>query len=169
MFWIAGNGLSPTTNKYCDFLQLSCVELWTKNATCNVQNYTYTKECAGVWHFDTSPRISDTQQNVQECVIFNISSNIFHNFKDTHHYIVSLWEFCMCSIIRYWRHTTFATSRRKTIWALKQNNRKMLLRVKYLLIWYPIIRSSVFFVIFLTDKLTKTNRDENITSAVWRR
>ena len=37
----------------------------------------------------------------------------------------------------------------------------------HLVSYNPFIR--FFFVILLTDKLTKTNRDENITSAVRRR
>ena len=36
--------------------------------------------------------IKDTQQNVQECIVFNISSKISHNFQSIYHNIVNLWK-----------------------------------------------------------------------------
>ena len=34
-----------------------------------------------------------TQQNAQECVIFNTFLDISHNFQGMRHYFVNVWEF----------------------------------------------------------------------------
>ena len=88
-FWFAGNGLTLTTNKYCDF---------NTTLTCSVMDE--------VMQFAMSD-IKDKQQNVQECVIFNTSLKIFNNFQGIRHCIVNVWEFGMCSIIRFWHQAKF--------------------------------------------------------------
>ena len=60
--------------------------------------------------------------------------NVSNKIQDSHHYIVNIWTFCVCSIIRYCDHAKFAISRRITIWALKHNGRKMWLKVQYLVL-----------------------------------
>ena len=49
---------------------------------------------------------------------FSTWLQISHNFQDIHHYILNMWEFCVCSIIQVSRR--IATGRRITIWAIKQ-------------------------------------------------
>ena len=61
----------------------------------------------------------------------NTSPKISHSFQCILHYMVNLWDFCACSIIRYWHHVKFATGRRIKIWALKQNGRKVWLKLQY--------------------------------------
>ena len=71
---------------------------------------------------------------------FNSSTKLFHNFQGIYHYIVNLWTFCVYSIIRYWHHAKFVTRCRITIWALKQNGRKVCV------ISSPVILSKIRFI-----------------------
>ena len=68
---------------------------------------------------------------------FNISPITSHNFHGIHHYIVDLWTSCVYSIFRYWHHAKFATGYRiTTMWAPKQNGRKVWLKEQHLAIWH---------------------------------
>ena len=70
-------------------------------------------------------------RNVSFC---NTSHKISQNIQGTCNYIVNLWIFSVCSMIRYWHCVIFATNRQITIRALKQNGTNM----HYLVIWYPV-------------------------------
>ena len=115
-FRCAGNGLAPTTNKYCDF---------SATLTCSVKNYNL--QCPKLKIHKKCIRVS----------FFNISPIISHNFHGIHHYIVDLWTSCVYSIFRYWHHAKFATGYRiTTMWAPKQNGRKVWLKEQHLAIWH---------------------------------
>ena len=49
----------------------------------------------------------------------NTSPKISHSVQVVHNRIVNLWEFCVCSIIRYCHHAKFATDCRITILSAK--------------------------------------------------
>ena len=113
------SGHQPQT-RVTTLIQPPYVVLWTKNAI---------RKCS---------KLKINQYNLQKCVIFTISPKIPHSFLGIHHCIVNLWEFCLCSIIRYWQHAKFATGCPIIIWALKQNDRDVWLVLLYLVMWYPI-------------------------------
>ena len=103
-FWLAGNGLVPTTNKWCDL-----------NATpkCSVMdekyNLKYPKLKIHIW--------------IYRNVSFLKITKFFYNFQGIHHYASNLWQLCVYLIIRYWHHAKFATGR-ITICVRKQNSNK---------------------------------------------
>ena len=84
--WFEGNGLAPTSNKYCDLnvtptrgvMDDKCDLQYVK---LKIHNRIY----SNVSFSNTSPKIS-------------------HFFQGIRHYIVNLLECCVCSIIRYWHH-----------------------------------------------------------------
>ena len=57
--------------------------------------------------------------------LLSLHPKFFNNFQDIHHCIVNLRNVCLCTIIRMWYHAKSAISRWITIWALKQNGRKV--------------------------------------------
>ena len=76
-FWFAGNGLPPTTNKYCDFKsKLRCSAMDEK------------------WNFQC-PKLNIYKMIFRNVSFFNTSPKISHNFQDIHHYIINLWKFCV--------------------------------------------------------------------------
>ena len=82
--WFAGNGLAPSTNKYYDF---------DATLTCSGMDKKCSLHC---------PKLKIHNRMYRNGpFIFKIS----YSFHSVHHYIVNLWEFCLCSIIPYWHHT----------------------------------------------------------------
>ena len=71
-------------------------------------------------------------------------SKISHDFQGIDHYIVNLWEYHVCSIVRNWYHTKFTSDRRITSWALIQNGETVWVKMQYLGIWYPVIKMASF-------------------------
>ena len=65
----------------------------------------------------------------------NTSHKISQNFQGIHHYTVSIQN-GVYSTIRYWYHEQLETGSRIAIWAIKQNGRKVWLKVLYLFIYY---------------------------------
>ena len=118
-FRCAGNGLAPTTNKYCDL---------NATLTCSVMDEKYNFQY---------PKLKTHNRMYRSLSFFNNSPKISHNFHGIHHYIVNLWTFCVYSIIRYWQHAKFATGCRITMWAPKQNGRKVWLKEQHLVVWHP--------------------------------
>ena len=53
----------------------------------------------------------DYDQIQYQVIFFNTSPKISHNLQGIHRHIVNQREFCMCSIILYWRHAKFAIGR----------------------------------------------------------
>ena len=77
--------------------------------------------------------IKDAQQNLQECIIFNASLKISHNFQGISLHCESIGILYM-SMIRFWHHAKLAASHQMIICALKQNGRKVRLKMQYCVI-----------------------------------
>ena len=77
-FWFAGNGLAPTTTKYCHF-----------NAFLmhSVRGEKYNLQC---------PKLKLHKIIYGDLSFFNTSHNISHSFQGIHHYIVNLGD-VMCA------------------------------------------------------------------------
>ena len=111
-FRFVGNGLAPTTNKYCDInATLTCSDSWdyyTFIVVSGVMDEKCNLQCSK-WEIHN--------RMYRSVAVFNILPKISHNFPQ-HHYFGTLWKFCAYSIIYYWR------------------GRKVWLRVQYLVMWY---------------------------------
>ena len=85
---------------------------------------------------------------------FNTLPKISHKLHGIHHCVVNLWKLCVCSIIRYLYHVKIVTGRQITIWALKQNGRKVWLSVEYLAIWNHI---EILLLLFFNQSINQLN------------
>ena len=117
-FWFAGNGLAPTTSKYCYFNATLTGDVMDEN--CNLQY----------------PKLKLYNTIYRNMPYFDTWLKMTHNFQNIHHCIAHVWEFCMHSMIRYWHHAQCGIGRQISIWALKQNGRTVWLKVSYFVIWY---------------------------------
>ena len=90
--------------------------------TCSVMDEKRNSQC---------PKLEIHNRMDRNVSFLNTSPKISHSFQCILHYMVNLWDFCACSMIRYWHHVKFASGRRIKIWALKQNGRKVWLKLQY--------------------------------------
>ena len=74
---ICGNGLAPTTNKYCDFNATLMCSIMNEN--CNLQS--------------SKSKIPNWMHKIVS--FFYTLLKIPHNFYGNNHYVVNLWQFCV--------------------------------------------------------------------------
>ena len=82
-FWFAGNGLAPTTTKYCHF------------------NAFLMHSVRGEKHNLQCPKLKPHKITYGDLPFFNTSHKIPHWFQGIHRYIIYLWECYVCSVICY--------------------------------------------------------------------
>ena len=82
-FWFAGNGLAPTTTKYCHFNSFLMH---------SVRGEKYKLQC---------PKLKLHKIIYGDLSFFNTSHKISHSFDGIRHYIVNLCECYVCSVIYY--------------------------------------------------------------------
>ena len=82
-FWFAGNGLAPTTTRYCHFNTFLMH---------SVRDEKYNLQC---------PKSKLHKIIYGDLSFFNTSHKIPHSFKGIHYQIINLWECYVCSVISY--------------------------------------------------------------------
>ena len=101
VFWFAGNGLAPTTNKYYDFNTTLMCSVRDNNAIGKVRNSRHTIESTGMCHFIY------LFIYLSIYLFHNFIQKISDNFKGIHHYIVNLPMHCSYSIMHYCHQAKF--------------------------------------------------------------
>ena len=88
IFWFNVNGSAPTPNKCCDL---------NATPTCGVMHKKCNLQC---------PKLKMHIRFFRNVSFFNTAPKLSYNFQDIHHYIVKLWQLCVCSMIArtWWRH-----------------------------------------------------------------